>query len=94
MTGMALRGRGAASRRSARIRFERRGLRSWRIATLAFLSLAPVLGGCSHDSAAPIGSVAADDRAEQRREQDCANPQWKAANPGLYYNLCPDNPFQ
>ena len=74
---------------------ERRRLRLSRVATffwavvlfgLALLALAPLLGGCGHDdvSADPQHDV----RTEARREQDCANPSWKAANLGLWYNLC------
>lgn len=64
-------------------------------AVFALLMVAPLLSGCGHDSkSATEGSAAADAQSEQRREQDCANPQWKAANPGLYYNLCPNDPLR
>jgi hypothetical protein len=58
------------------------------------LSLATMLSGCGNRNGVSAGSVAADTRSELRREQDCSNPQWKAANPGLYYNLCPHSPFR
>ena len=29
-----------------------------------------------------------DRQTEAQREQDCADPQWKAANLGLWYNIC------
>jgi len=72
------------------------GFASGRIAALfALLTVAPLLSACGHDSKSPTtGSAAADAQSELRREQDCANPQWKAANPGLYYNLCPNDPLR
>lgn len=51
---------------------------------------APLLCGCS-SSGLPRASH--DARTEFRRERDCADPQWKAANLGLWYNLCENNPF-
>jgi len=44
------------------------------------------LGGCKDDSVAD--DPRHDVRTEARREQDCADPQWKAANLGLWYNIC------
>lgn len=71
------------------------GLAPRRMGVVALLALAPLLAGCGHGSkSAEAGSAAADAQSELRREQDCANPQWKAANPGLYYNLCPNNPLR
>ncbi len=60
---------------------------------LALLAIAPLLGGCG-SSGRSYYSAAADARAELRHEQDCANPKWKAANPGLYDNLCPSGPYR
>jgi hypothetical protein len=60
---------------------------------LALLAIAPLLGGCGSSEPSHY-SAAADARTELRRERDCANPKWKAANPGLYYNLCPNDPFR
>ncbi|HUB96219.1 MAG TPA: hypothetical protein VL993_09895 [Stellaceae bacterium] len=34
-----------------------------------------------------------DRQTEIRREQDCANTAWKAANLGLWYNVCRPNAF-
>jgi hypothetical protein len=69
-----------------------------RLGAVAFLALAPLLAGCGHSSSssksAEVGSAAADAQSELRREQDCASAEWKAANPGLYYNLCPNNPLR
>ena len=70
-----------------------------RLGAVALLALAPLLAGCGHGSSgssksAEVGSAAADAQSELRREQDCANAEWKAANPGLYYNLCPNNPLR
>ena len=44
------------------------------------------LSGCHKDSVADDPQH--DRRTEARREQDCADPQWKAANLGLWYNIC------
>ncbi len=94
MTGMALPNQSPAARRPRRFQL-RRYVPARRVAAIALISVAPVLGGCGQDHrGAPVGSVAADDRAELRREQDCASAQWKEANPSLYYNLCPHNPFR
>lgn len=72
------------------------GFAPGRAAALALVVLAPLLGGCGdHESKSPaLGSAAADAQSELRREQDCASAQWKAANPGLYYNLCPHDPLR
>jgi hypothetical protein len=43
--------------------------------------------GCS-SSNQPAASPGHDQRTELRRESDCDNPQWKAANLGLWYNVC------
>jgi hypothetical protein len=58
--------------------------------TLCFgLLAAAALGalcGCGKDSVAT--NPQHDLRTEAQREQDCADPQWKAANLGLWYNIC------
>lgn len=48
--------------------------------------VAPLLSGCG--KTLPSENAQHDVRTEARREQDCANPQWKADNLGLWYNLC------
>lgn len=56
------------------------------------LLLATALGGlngCHKDSVAD--NPQHDLQTEARREQDCADPQWKAANLGLWYNICSGN---
>ncbi|HXS38599.1 MAG TPA: hypothetical protein VN766_00355 [Stellaceae bacterium] len=74
------------------------GFAQGRLGAVVLLALAPLLAGCGHssssDKSAEVGSAAADAQSELRREQDCANAEWKAANPGLYYNLCPNNPLR
>ncbi|HEY1504126.1 MAG TPA: hypothetical protein VGF92_07490 [Stellaceae bacterium] len=44
------------------------------------------LSGCK--KASPADDPQHDLQTEAQREQDCANPQWKAANLGLWYNIC------
>ena len=44
------------------------------------------LSGCHRSSVAD--DPRHDQRTEVRREQDCANPEWKAANLGLWDNVC------
>jgi len=61
-----------------------------RVIGTAALLLAALLCGCSESTSPRLSH---DERTELRREQDCANPQWKAANAGLWYNVCPTNPF-
>jgi len=55
--------------------------------SIAMLTVATMLAGCGHSF--PAQQQGHDAQTEARREQDCANPQWKEANPGLWYNLCP-----
>ncbi|HVA14719.1 MAG TPA: hypothetical protein VNF99_15840 [Stellaceae bacterium] len=62
-----------------------------RIAVMVAI-LAPVLAGCHHNQAV-AGAPDHDARTELRRERDCANPQWKAANLGLWFNLCQVSSF-
>ncbi|HEY3917751.1 MAG TPA: hypothetical protein VGL83_08150 [Stellaceae bacterium] len=62
------------------------GSSGFRLGLLAALALGPLLGGCG--KAIPSDDPLHDIRTEARREQDCADPQWKAANLGLWYNLC------
>jgi len=45
------------------------------------------LSGCHKDAAGEDPQH--DVRTEVRRDQECADPQWKAANLGLWYNICP-----
>lgn len=53
--------------------------------------LAPLLSACGKTS--PLEDPQHDVRTDARREQDCANPQWKAANLGLWYNLCQSDTY-
>ena len=57
----------------------------------ALVVLAPLLSGCG--KAMPGQDPEHDVRTEQRREADCADPQWKSANLGLWYNLCQTNTY-
>ncbi len=50
------------------------------------LPLLAVLSGCHHDSV--TDDPRHDVQTEATREQDCADPQWKEANLGLWYNIC------
>ena len=54
-----------------------------------FLSLT-LLAGLSACKTPVTDDPRHDQKTEARREQDCANPQWKAANLGLWYNICSD----
>ena len=56
-----------------------------RFALLA-LTILSGLSGCKKDSVADDPQH--DRQTEAQREQDCADPQWKAANLGLWYNIC------
>ncbi len=48
-----------------------------------------LLGGLSGCGKTPVTEDPRHDvQTEARRERDCANPQWKAANLGLWYNIC------
>ncbi len=49
---------------------------------------APLLGACGHQDTLPSQIQGHDAQTELRREHDCANPQWKEANLGLWYNVC------
>jgi hypothetical protein len=62
--------------------------RSGKVVWLGLLMLTALggLSGCSKDSVAD--NPQHDVRTEARREQDCADPKWKAANLGLWYNIC------
>lgn len=53
---------------------------------LAALALGSLLSACGPTM--PGSNPKNDLKTEARREQDCANPKWKAANLGLWYNLC------
>ena len=63
-------------------------MRSRKALWLGLLALTAVggLSGCHKDSV--TDDPQHDVRTEGRREQDCADPQWKAANLGLWYNIC------
>jgi len=50
--------------------------------SLALLALA----GCNRNSI--VDDPQHDRQTEAQREHDCADPQWKAANLGLWYNIC------
>jgi hypothetical protein len=45
-------------------------------------------GGLSGCKDAPTANAEHDVQTEATREQDCTNPDWKAANLGLWYNIC------
>jgi hypothetical protein len=57
-----------------------------RAALAIAVSLAPVLAACHKTP--PAEDSQPDVNTEARREQVCADPQWKADNLGLWYNLC------
>jgi hypothetical protein len=69
------------------------GTATARLTPAAALILAPLLCGCSHSESHAATTVSHDTRTELRREQDCADPKWKAANLGLWYNVCHTSPF-
>jgi hypothetical protein len=50
------------------------------------LALGPLLAACG--KTVPSEDPQHDAQTEAQREQDCADPQWKAANLGLWYNIC------
>jgi hypothetical protein len=62
----------------------RSGRKSLGLGLLAFIAL----GGLSGCKSSPVDNPEHDARTEAAREQDCADPQWKAANLGLWYNIC------
>lgn len=66
----------------------------WRISLFPVLAIVAALGGC-HDPNPTLPSSVPGHNAqtELRRERDCANPHWKAANLGLWYNVCRSNDF-
>ena len=45
-----------------------------------------VLAGCNRNSV--VDDPQHDRQTDAQREQDCADPQWKAANLGPWYNIC------
>ena len=63
-------------------------MRSGKMLRVGLLALTALggLSGCKKPSIADDPQH--DVRTEARREQDCADPQWKAANLGLWYNIC------
>jgi hypothetical protein len=42
-------------------------------------------GGCSDSKFVPVPG---DTNSEQHLKQNCANPNWKEQNLGLWYSLC------
>lgn len=50
------------------------------------LALGPLLSACGKTM--PSENPQHDAQTEEQREKDCADPQWKAANLGLWYNIC------
>jgi hypothetical protein len=59
---------------------ERRGMRAaWLVLTAALLA-----GGCSGDKSAAASSTSSADILKK----DCADPQWKEQNLGLWYSVC------
>jgi hypothetical protein len=48
----------------------------------------PLLVGLSGCKDSVADDPRHDAQTEAAREQDCANPQWKEANLGLWYNIC------
>ncbi len=46
------------------------------------------LGGLSGCKDSVVDDPQHDRQTEAQREQDCADPAWKAANLGLWYNIC------
>lgn len=52
---------------------------------LASLGLMLLAGGCSGDKPAQYESKAS---SVQALDKDCANPQWKQQNLGLWYSVC------
>ena len=49
------------------------------------LTAALLAGGCSGDKPA---KTAGDANSEDILKRDCADPQWKEKNLGLWYSLC------
>jgi hypothetical protein len=49
--------------------------------------------GCSSSKEMPGDAPRHDQQTELRREKDCADPHWKSANLGLWYNVCRPNKF-
>lgn len=45
--------------------------------------LVGLVSGCSDDNSAAVPQA-----SQQVLHKDCANPQWKAQNLGLWYSLC------
>jgi hypothetical protein len=61
--------------------------RQGKIIGLGMLVL-PMLVGLSGCKSSPADDPRHDAQTEAAREHDCADPQWKAANLGLWYNIC------
>jgi hypothetical protein len=58
-----------------------------KISGLSVLALI-ALGGLSGCKDSPADNPIHDAQTEAAREHDCADPQWKEANLGLWYNIC------
>jgi hypothetical protein len=63
-----------------------------RLVLFPALAFASLLCGCSRGAPLPSSQPGHNLQTELRRNQDCDNPKWKAANLGLWYSVCrPDN---
>ena len=86
MSGRALlRFHSGDAHRYAKIAMMMRARKTCRLSLLAFTLLGG-LSGCHKDSV--TANPQHDRQTEVRREEDCADPQWKSANLGLWYNIC------
>lgn len=56
------------------------------VVVAGLLALGPLLSACGKTM--PSEDPQHDAQTDARRDQDCADPQWKAANLGLWYNIC------
>ena len=63
--------------------------RTFYLGFVAVAVLVPLLGACSKKG--PVDDPQEDQRTEAQREHDCGDPQWKADNLGLWYNICKGN---
>lgn len=54
-------------------------------ALVLIVAAALLAGGCSGDSPPPAASAA---RAEETLKRNCADPQWREQNLGLWYSVC------
>jgi hypothetical protein len=49
---------------------------------------ASVLAGCSHGDDKPVITAASEATSEANLRRDCADPNWKKQNLGLWYSVC------